>query len=165
MNKFKTMRGMQLLAGAALLAVANLACAQFVWVDAKGVKQYSDMPPPASVPLNKILKQPGRMGALAAADESASKPAEETATAPKTTAERELDYRKRMKDKADADAKAAALANNQAQRQAACDAARVRGAELSTGRRMRSSTGNRAIIDDNERAQQQAAIGQTLAGC
>ena len=53
-------RGLQL---AALLASLWLsmasAHAQYVWVDEKGLKQYSDRAPPASVPLKRILKAPG----------------------------------------------------------------------------------------------------------
>ena len=162
MNKLKTMRGMQLAIGGVLLMLAGAASAQFVWIDAKGVKQYSDMPPPASVPLNKILKQPGRMGTLPASDEA---PAEATASTQKTTAERELDYRKRMKEKADADAKAEKIATHQAQKTAACDAARIRSAELASGKRLRANTGSRAVLDDNERAQQQATTAQTLSEC
>ncbi|MBS0307625.1 MAG: DUF4124 domain-containing protein, partial [Proteobacteria bacterium] len=35
------------------------AMAQYIWLDDKGVKQYSDTPPPASVPKKRILKEGG----------------------------------------------------------------------------------------------------------
>src|SRR5205823_1792862 len=47
---------------AAVLAVSGFSCAaqaQYVWLNERGVKQFSDMPPPASVPENRILKSPG----------------------------------------------------------------------------------------------------------
>ena len=163
MNKFKTMRGMQLVAGGALLMLATLAHAQFVWVDAKGIKQYSDQPPPASVPLNKILKSPGRMATLNPVEEPAAKPADTAAPAAKTTAERELDYRKRQKAKTDAEAKAADADAHQAQTTAACSAARSRSAELATGRRLRGA--DNAILDDNTRAAEQAMTNQALSQC
>ena len=56
MNNYHILRGLQLLAGSALLIVANLGHAQFVWVDAKGVKQFSDRPPPPGTPQKNILK-------------------------------------------------------------------------------------------------------------
>lgn len=164
MNKIKTMRVMQLAVGGALLMLANLASAQFVWIDAKGVKQFSDMPPPPSVPQKNILKQPGRMGAVAAADDTAQAPAEGSAGAVKSTAERELDYRKRMKEKAEADAKANALAANQAQKSAACASARQMNARLSTGKRFRIGPDS-AFIDDATRAQQQSEVNQVLSEC
>ena len=163
MNKFKTMRGMQLVAGGALLMLANLACAQFVWIDAKGIKQYSDQPPPPSVPLNKILKSPGRMATLNPVEEAAARPDASAAPAAKTTAERELDYRKRQKAKTDAEAKAADADAHQAQTTAACNAARSRSAELATGRRLRGA--DNAILDDNTRAAEQAMTNQALSQC
>jgi hypothetical protein len=163
MNKIKTMRALQLAVGGALLMLSHLASAQFVWIDAKGVRQFSDMPPPPSVPSNKILKQPGRMGAVAASDDAAQSPAEGTASAGSSTAERELDYRKRMKAKAEADAKANAQAANDAQKSSACATARMMNDRLATGRPLRSA--NAAIMDDNARAQRQAEVNETLAQC
>ncbi|BBB67028.1 hypothetical protein UNDYM_2775 [Undibacterium sp. YM2] len=46
------------------LAFCAVAHAQYVWIDDKGNKQFSDLPPPKSVPKDKILKAPG--GAKAA---------------------------------------------------------------------------------------------------
>ena len=42
-----------------LQIVAGAAFAQFAWIDPNGVRQYSDQPPPASIPKNKILKDSG----------------------------------------------------------------------------------------------------------
>ena len=46
-------------AALALLCAAGLAQAQFVWVDPKGVRHYSDQPPPPGTPPARILKAPG----------------------------------------------------------------------------------------------------------
>ena len=156
MNRF------QLLAGAALLLLANVAQAQYAWIDGKGVKQFSDQAPPGDIPPGKILKAPGRAKLVADAPGEA---AQQSATAadPKSLADREADYRKRQKAKADADAKAAATATNLAQRQAACDAARIRNAELASGKRLRSGDG--AVLDNAGRAAQQATTNQALAEC
>lgn len=163
MNKFNTMRALQLAAGGALLMLASVASAQFVWVDAKGVKQFSDMPPPASVPANKILKQPGRNNSAAGAEDAAQTSNDAAASAQKATADRELDYRKRKQEKAEADAKAATLAETRAKQQGNCDAARARNAHLASGKRLRSADG--AFMDNNERARQQETVSQALADC
>ena len=159
MNRF------QLLAASALLLLANLAQAQYVWIDAKGVKQFSDQAPPGAIPAGKILKAPGRAKLMADAPAEAAPAPQSVAAEPKSLADREADYRKRQKDKADAEAKAAATAANLAQRQAACDAARSRNAQLATGRRMRSNTPDHAVLDTAGRATEQATTNAALAEC
>lgn len=51
----------RLLAATALMAFASMAQAQYMWIDDKGLKQFSDRPPPPSVPLKHILKAPRGM--------------------------------------------------------------------------------------------------------
>ena len=61
--------------------------AQHVWVDEKGVKQYSDMAPPTSVPTNRILKSPGAAvprEASAAEVKEGAVPSESAGKAPMT---------------------------------------------------------------------------------
>ena len=61
----------------ALIACTSLAQAQWMWVNDKGVKQFSDQPPPPGTPPNRILKAP--RGSTAAAElrkEVAAAPAE-----------------------------------------------------------------------------------------
>ncbi|MES2015450.1 MAG: DUF4124 domain-containing protein [Pseudomonadota bacterium] len=160
-----TLKTWQLVAAGALLALTSVAHAQYVWIDAKGNKQMSDQGPPSDVPASKILKAPGRaklaLGVTgdAAAEESASA----APAAPKTVADREADFRKRHKEKTEADAKAASMAANQAQRQVACDAARIRNTELASGKRLRGA--DNGVLDDAGRAAQQASTNQTLAEC
>jgi hypothetical protein len=161
MNK---LTAVQLLAGGALLVLANLAQAQYVWIDQKGMKQFSDQAPPASVPLKNILKAPPKTAAFVAVDEFSTKPAA-PAAAPAALADREADYRKRMKEKADVDTKAAGQADYVAQRKAACDAARIRIAELASGKRVRTNTEDRAVLDDNARAAKLAEANQSLSQC
>ena len=38
--------------------VSHAALAQYAWVDERGVRQYSDQPPPKSIPKARILQQP-----------------------------------------------------------------------------------------------------------
>ena len=91
---------------ALLLAVAasSSALAQFVWIDANGTRQYSDRPPPASVPKNKILKEPGmELRNSRPSDPEPAVPAKDAAAAPKgpqTIAEKNADFIKRNNDQA-----------------------------------------------------------------
>lgn len=56
MRKSSTLK---LLAGASLLIVATQGMAQWQWKDNSGRTVFSDRPPPASIPLKNIIKQPG----------------------------------------------------------------------------------------------------------
>jgi hypothetical protein len=161
MNK---LTAVQLLAGTALLALAQCAHAQYVWIDQKGMKQFSDQAPPATIPLKNILRAPTKAALNDAVDEFTKKPAA-SAPAQPSLADRDADYRKRAKEKADADTKAAGVAANDAQRKAACDAARIRVAELASGKRVRDNTPDRAILDDNARAAKMAEANQALSQC
>ena len=160
------MRGWQMIAGAALLTMAGLAHAQYVWVDAKGVRQFSDQAPPGSVPLKTIIRSPGAVTLVETPAELTKSVVNAAApSAPMTTAEKDADYRKRKQDKAAADAKAASMAANAQQRRAACDAAKIRNAELSSGKRLRANGPDRAIMDDNMRAAEQAQTNAALDAC
>ena len=168
-------RTARLLLGMALMAAAALAQAQYIWLDAKGLRQYSDRAPPPSVPQRNILKAPGGplppdTGAASAAEPAAEKPGEKAGAAPRapqTTAERETDYRKRKldaaeKDKKDADAERAkrAAASN-------CNSLRATQRNLESGRRLgiTDKNGATAYMDDAERARQTAEVRGALADC
>jgi len=155
---------MQLLAGSALMLVASLSQAQWVWVDDKGTKQFSDRAPPSSVPQKNILKAPRGMATgadLAPAPTPAASPA---AAAPKLTlAEREADYKKRQAEKSEADKKATEEAAVAAQKKAVCAAAKMQKANLESGVRIRNGAGE--YLDDKQRAQESADANKALAGC
>ena len=67
MSNFSRTRTLRWLAGGALLLCTSLSHAQWVWLDEKGLKQFSDRPPPNSVPQKRILKQPAQTAAPLAA--------------------------------------------------------------------------------------------------
>lgn len=154
---------MQLLAGSALMLVASLSQAQWVWVDDKGTKQFSDRAPPSSVPQKNILKAP--RGMATGADLAPAPAAAPTAAAPKPTlAEREADYKKRQAEKSEADKKATEEAAIAAQKKAVCAAAKMQKASLDSGIRIRDgATGD--FLDDKQRAQESADVNKALAGC
>lgn len=157
------MTTLKCVAGAALLLMATAAQAQYVWIDAKGSKQFSDRAPPASVPLDKILKSPRPLvnpADPAQAPAAAAKPAPE---ADNGVAAREADYRKRKADQAEKEKEAAAKAAGAAQRNARCNQARAAQAQLANGGRVRNPDGS--YLDDAQRAQMNERASAMLQEC
>lgn len=170
MNRYSPCR--RLLAVAALTLVAGLAKAQYVWIDAKGIKQFSDRSPPASVPEKNILKAPGRpMVAIAPDGAEQPVPADAGADAAKkaapTVTERNVEFNKRVSDKAAGDKKAAAAAQAKAAMAQQCAAAREYKMQLDSGVRIGtvSPSGEQAFMSDADRAQASAKTNKILAAC
>jgi hypothetical protein len=153
----------------ALCLFANSASAQYVWIDEKGVKQFSDMPPPPSVPANRILKQPGAPARSAPTEaESASATAPEAAPkAPPTTAERNAEFKKRRAEQAEKEKKAAEQAQADAARSADCERARAYLSSLQAGERIAQtgSNGERSYLSDEERQAEIDKAQRYLANC
>jgi hypothetical protein len=147
----------RVLAGALLLASAG-AHAQYAWIDAKGVRHYSDQPPPTDTPAAKILKMP--RGAMPPAPVQAP-----AAKAAPTLAEREADYRKRHAASEEADKKAATDQKLADDKRAHCLLAARDKAELDTGRRLRSDNGSREIMTEDDKARQLARDTAVLKEC
>lgn len=158
------------------LLTAPLAQAQapYIWIDDKGMKQLSDQPPPPSVPLNRILRQP-RHAPMApvpgAADEAAATatapPTDDKAKRPPTLAERNADFNKRKADAADAGQKATQEAARQSAAAANCDNARSNQMALDSGIRMSAfdKDGQRSFLTDAQRAERSKQNQAVLAGC
>ena len=160
-------------AAGALLAMATCAHAQYVWIDEKGLKQFSDRPPPAATPMKRILKAPGGVpkAAEAANDAAtdASAPAESAPAAkgPPTLAERDAEYRKHKAEKAAKDQKAMEEARSKADKLSNCDAARQNKVTLDSGVRMAvvDKNGERGYMNDEQRTQETARANKALADC
>ena len=155
------------LLGAALLLATASAAAQYVWTDEKGKRTYSDRPPPAGVPAERILKAPKGMQQIMAAT---AKPAETSAApapdaAPSTLSQREADYRKRKQDSAEQSQKAQAQAAEAADKKRSCDAAQRAKSQLESGMRMRSHTSTDAneVMSDAERSSELTRANQVIA--
>jgi hypothetical protein len=137
------------------IALAPVAHAQYKWRDANGRIVYSDLPPPTSVAPDAVLKAPGlrpppeRPGIAAAAGGTASAPAAAT-----STADRELEFRKRRLERAEAERKAAGDAAKARQVAAACEETRNELRTLESGMRMSrlNERGEREFVDDEQRA-------------
>lgn len=166
-----TMTTRRVVAGAALLLAAGLCQAQYAWIDEKGVRQFSDRPPPTSTPLNKILRQPGGVPDPLAAQTPAQTPsAEDLANKPKgppTLAERDIDFAKRAKADAESAKKNAEDATRKSDLKENCDAAHAAKTQLESGARISTTdkNGERGYISDAERAQRLQKANKAIGGC
>jgi type IV secretory pathway VirB10-like protein len=155
-----------------LLAIGSAvpAFAQYVWFNEKGVKQYSDMPPPPSIPAGRILKQPSD-NAPSSANSEASAPAQAepaaTTKPPMTTAERNADFRKRHAEQAEKEKKAAEQARAAAEKKKNCQRAREYQNALASGGRMTHTdqNGERSFLTDDQRAQEMQDVNRVLQQC
>lgn len=145
----------RILFGALLLASAG-AQAQYAWIDAKGIRHYSDQPPPTDTPAAHILKAP--RGMMPPSPDPGAKAAP-------TLAEREADYRKRHAAAEEADKKTAAVTKLAEEKRLNCQLAARDKAELDTGRRLRSDTGTHDILTEDDKAKQLARDTAVLKDC
>ncbi len=131
-----------------LLAAAFLALpagAQlYKWTDANGRVQYSDKPPPPGT-----RGQPVPGGNVSTV--SGTSPAG-SAAAPKSTADREQEFRKRQAEQEEAQKKAQKVAEEQRAKQANCEQARRQLAAMQSGQRMATfdEKGERRFLEDGE---------------
>jgi hypothetical protein len=156
------------LATAALAALLPIcATAQYIWLDEKGTKQFSDMPPPASIPSSRILKQPGGSAAAKASAETAEEKPAAPARAEPTTAERNADFRKRKTEQAEKEKKAAEEATQAAEKSKNCERAREYQRSLDSGERIGriDKNGERAYLSDEQRAQEVRDNRRILDDC
>jgi hypothetical protein len=148
---------------AALLACAtSAASAQYAWIDANGVKQYSDVPPPPSVPASRVLKSPGSLAAPPAAAAQEAAP-----SAGPSLAEQEAEFQKRRaaaEEKRRADEQQARL---EANKRSVCEAARAQKRALDSGERLWriDASGQRRYLEDADRAAQLREVQRTLEAC
>ena len=158
---------LHLLAACTLLLGSSLAHAQYAWIDEKGVRQFSDRPPPPSTPPHKILKAPGRAATPPAAAPQAATPAPAPAKGPKTLAQREEEYRVRTRMREEQDSKDAAEAQRRRDLAMHCKDAREMRAQMQSDIRVVKfdAKGERSYMTDAERAAQLARVNQALAQC
>lgn len=155
----------------AIAGCCSMALAQYVWLDDKGVKQYSDMPPPASVPNNRVLKSPGNMP-QPATQETATDGIEKDATgtapkAPSSLAEKNADFQKRRAEQAEKDKLAADKARQDASKKKSCEQVGNYQRALQSGQRITRLTpsGERVFLTDEERTATIRENQRTLGDC
>ena len=152
---------------AMLLAAAPLAGAQYLWIDDKGIKQFSDRPPPPNIPDKRILKAPGKPLFNPNAVEPEAAADTPPATAAPTLAERNADFNKRKADAAEAAKQAAASAQRKADEAANCNAARQNQQALDQGLRLSTydKNGERGYMNDEQREELRKNTQKVLADC
>ena len=158
--------------GLVLSAAAWPAHAQWVWKDENGHTVVSDQAPPTSVPLSRIVKSPRApakavvSAATKDADAKDSDKKDGKNDAQKSVADRDLEYKKRQKEAAEADQKQQAEATKTQAMQENCTAMRGNLAGLQSGGRTAriNEKGERTYLDDAQRqgeiAKTQTQIGQ-----
>ena len=150
-----------------LLAVAGPTLAQWAWRDDNGRVVFSDRPPPGNIKADQIIRQPGVSGVINPIGPSDDAKAAANA-APKTIAEREMDYRQRQQKLAEADKKATDERAQAAQKTQECDRMRGYLRTLEDGQRISrtDAQGNREFLDDTQRAaEMQRAREQIAKNC
>ncbi len=143
------------------------AFAQYAWIDEKGNKQYSDRPPPAHVPANKIIK--GGTKAPAKAEQATASTAanDDSAEKPKTWAEKNADYNKRQKEAGEKQQRADSEKQANAEKSSNCSKAQNAKAALESGQRMAQydKNGEKNIMDDAQRSKALEEAKRVLADC
>jgi hypothetical protein len=157
---------------ALLLAVALPAAAQWAWKDQNGRLVYSDQAPPPSVKAAQIVRQPGASPAQPGASQPSS-PVPASADAkvdgprtggPKTLAEQDAEFRKRQKERADAEAKAQRDEQLLALKAADCERQRGYLRTLEDGNRIFQTNpqGEREAMDDARRDSEIRRVRESL---
>jgi hypothetical protein len=156
---------------ASACTLASTAWAQYAWIDNNGSKQYSDMPPPDSIPANRILKTPHSTSTMAPATASpvqadAASAAGKTKAAP-TLLEQNAEFNKRRAEQAEQEKKAAEQTRLAAEKAKSCDRARQYQKTLASGVRIVSTDqkGERVYLDDKQRGQEQQETNNALKNC
>ncbi len=153
----------------ACLLLAAPAAAQWAWRDENGRLVFSDRPPPAGVKAERIVRQPGAQPAPlpATSDADAAKAGTkgETKAGPKTMADREMEFRKRQQERAEAEKKQAEEQAQAARRAQECERARGYLRSLEEGHRIvrTDAQGNREILDDAQRAAEIQRMREVVA--
>lgn len=140
-----------------LVAAAAAAPAQHVWLDEKGVKQYSDQPPPPGTPASRVLQSPGARPTA---------PAPQAAGGP-SLAERNAEFEKRRIERAERERKESEQAAMEKDRNRNCDQARAYGRALAAGGRIArtDANGERSYLTDAQRAEEMAHVQKVLEQC
>lgn len=148
------------------LCLAFPASAQtYKWVDSNGKVQYSDKPPPSNVKTEK-LRAPARAPGLPAASEAADGTKKDASKAgPKTVAEQEQAFRKRLAETAKAQEKQAQKEKQVRERADYCRRAKAALANLELGGRQTrvDEKGERVFLTERQIGQEAAKARQEAA--
>ncbi len=167
LNHLASWRKSLVVLGCAALLAGN-AWGQWGWTNAAGKKEFSDRPPPPSVPESKIFKrpsgaalapvpsQPADVGASATEN---SKPPQKTSDLDQKVAEQEAEEKaKRDAEKADL------LKKRKKERAENCERAKSAKATIESGVRLGrvNANGEREILDEAARAKEMERANQIM---
>ena len=167
----------RLLVAGALLALSTLTLTQaqsqapYLWLDEKGLKVYSDRPPPPSTPLKNVLRTPRGVDGAIAQDDAAAAPAPDTdAVKPKAApsmAERNAAHLKRVKDQAERAQKEADAQQVRLAQEENCERARAARQTIDSGVRIatQEKNGERGFMSDAQRAAERQKVDKVLTAC
>ncbi|MDP3785636.1 MAG: DUF4124 domain-containing protein [Undibacterium sp.] len=150
------------------------AMAQYVWLNDKGVKQYSDLPPPKSVAKDKIIKTPfSAKKAIVSAENNedaksaAGKSELEKIEKPVTLASKNEDYNKRKIAREESEKKAAEDKQNSADKEKNCERAKSYKQSIDEGLLImtRDKSGERVPLDAAQRAKELEDVKKSLNNC
>lgn len=152
--------------------IAN-ASAQYVWVNEKGVKQFSDLPPPKNVPKDKILKAPGVRAR--AAEETGNTQANgeqgkseiDKLQKPNSLAAKNEEFNKRKTAREEAEKKAESDLQAKQDKDKNCGRAKAYQQSIESGAPIasRDQNGERIILDESQRARELADAKKILNDC
>lgn len=164
-DKLAAMKAQKMWIFAALSAFAGSALAQWQWVGDDGRKVFSDLPPPAHIAPQKILKRPAALVVKPAAE--APEPAAQAKThaaEPAGQQEQEAAHKEEAVKQAEEAAKLKAQAAKEKQeaaklaqqRQINCQQAQAAQATLQSGRMLShiNERGEQGFLSDEQRKQQ-----------
>ncbi len=149
---------------AVLLATPALA-GTWQWRDASGRMVYSDQPPPADVPVSRIVRAPAPAPAQGGGAQPATAAAAAVPAASGSWVEKEQASRKRALEREEAERRQAAEREQAARNVRACEEARGALRTLDSGLRVSyvDERGERQILDDAARARRAEAVRQEIA--
>ena len=143
-------------------AATPLAFAQWQWIDSSGRKVFSDQPPPAGIPNDKILKRPaGSRAAEPEPEAAAPKPA-----APKVSGkDTELEAKRKAASAAEAQKKQAQEDQVAKAKAENCERAKRAKATIDSGVRLTqtNANGETEILDDNASAAEARRLDAAIA--
>jgi len=159
----------------AAMATAT-AQAQYVWLNDKGVKQYSDSPPPRSVPADRVIKSPAGKSATSAhstpspatsSTENNGKSELAKIEKPKTLANKIEEFNKRKIAKEEAEKKAETEQQNKDAKAKNCERAKNYKQTLDEGSLImtRGKDGERIPMDEVQRNREMQDAKKILEDC
>lgn len=150
-------------------AVTSLVFAQYVWLDDGGRKQYSDMPPPVSVPASRILatQQKADHKDPAAVPASAAQPEAAHAKAAPTLADKNAEFLKRRSERVEREKKEAEQRRVAEEKARNCERARQHQRVLASTNPIAriNKNGERVFLDSAQRAEEERDTRNVLKAC